>query len=215
LQSILNRYKFLKSHKAFLLQLFLAVVLFSISLSFNYYANNYTAGLTGKPVNDIILDHLPTWKVDDIFYEGGLIFAGFVAALCLYKPHRIPFLLKSLAVFYVVRSFFLVLTHLAPPLHAIALPTSNFVERLVSGSGDDLFFSGHTGFPFLMMLLFWDEKILRYIFLATTLLFGTAALLGHLHYSIDVFSALFITYGIFQISKWLFKKDYEFFHQTL
>ena len=108
-----------------------------------------------------------------------------------------------------------ILTHLAPPLHATALPVSNFVERLVSGSGDDLFFSGHTGFPFLMSLLFWKEKPLRFIFLALTLLFGGAALLGHLHYSIDVFSALFITYGIFNISRWLFKKDYRFFHETL
>ena len=189
--------------------------MFTISLFFNYYANTYTAGLSGSPVHDIILDHLPALPVDDVFYEGGLLLAAFVTVLGFYKPHRIPFILKSLAIFYVIRSFFVILTHLAPPLHAITLPTSNFVERLVAGSGDDLFFSGHTGFPFLMSLLFWDDKILRYVFLATTFIFGFAALLGHLHYSIDVFSALFITYGIFQITKWLFKRDYIFFHETL
>lgn len=215
MKNILKRYRFLKSDRVFLIQLLSAIALFAISLYFNYAANNYTARLSGSAVHDIILDHLPTLQVDDIFYEGGLMLAAFVAIIGLYKPHRAPFILKSLAIFFATRSFFLILTHLAPPAHAITLPTGNFLERLVSGSGDDLFFSGHTGFPFLMALLFWDDKILRYVFLATTLVFGIAALLGHLHYSIDVFSALFITYGIFQITKFFFKKDYKFFHETL
>jgi len=38
-----------------------------------------------------------------------------------------------------------------------------------------------------------------------------AVLLGHIHYSIDVFSALFITYGIFVIAKKVFARDYLLF----
>ena len=215
MKNTLNRYKILKSYKGFFPQLIFAVALFSLSLFFNYYANNYTAHLTGSPVHDLILDHIPVIQVDDIFYEGGLMLAAFVGILALYKPHRAPFILKSLALFFAVRSFFLILTHIAAPFNAITLPTGNFLERLVSGSGDDLFFSGHTGFPFLMVLLFWKEKTLRYVFIFLTLLFGSAALFGHLHYSIDVFSALFITYGIFNIAKTFFPKDYKFFHETL
>ena len=48
----------------------------------------------------------------------------------------------------------------------------------------------------------------RTISLVASLVFGTAVLLGHLHYSIDVFSAFFITYAIFHLAIWLFPKDY-------
>ncbi len=211
MQNIFNQYKILAAQKSFFLQLITSVALFVLSLSFNYYANNYTATHIGTPISDLILDHIPTFKVDDIFYEGGLLIAAFVAFLSLTKPRRIPFVLKSVGVFFCVRSFFLILTHLSPPLHAATLPTSNFLERLVSGSGDDLFFSGHTGFPFLMALLFWQNKNLKIIFVVATLIFAGAALLGHLHYSIDVFSAFFITYGIYQISSILFKTDKQLF----
>jgi hypothetical protein len=87
----------------------------------------------------------------------------------------------------------------------------SFWEKLLSGSGDDLFFSGHTGFPYLMALIFWNTKPLRWLFLAASIFFGGAVLLGHLHYSIDVFSAFFITYGIFNIAIRLFKNDFNFF----
>ena len=77
--------------------------------------------------------------------------------------------------------------------------------------GGDLFFSGHTGLPFLMALIFWDNKYLRWIFILTSVMFATVVLLAHLHYSIDVLSAFFITYTIFHIALFLFKKDRRLF----
>jgi membrane-associated phospholipid phosphatase len=37
---------------------------------------------------------------------------------------------------------------------------------------------------------------------------SVAEIFGHLHYSIDVFSAFFIAYGVFEIAKKIFKKEY-------
>jgi PAP2 superfamily C-terminal len=211
MSKISQRYGFLKSHKLFYLQLLTGVLFLAASLFFNYYAQAYTASHSSNYVSDIILDHIPAKNVDIVFLEGMLIFIGLVTLLGLHKPGRIPFLLKASALFIFTRAIFITLTHLAPPLHTEVVNSVSFWEKLMSGSGDDLFFSGHTGFPYLMALIFWDNKLLRYLFLATSVFFGSAVLLGHLHYSIDVFSAFFITYGIFNIAIRLFKKDFEFF----
>jgi membrane-associated phospholipid phosphatase len=60
----------------------------------------------------------------------------------------------------------------------------------------------------LMAFIFWDSKPLRYIFIGWSVLFALTVLLGHLHYSIDVASAVFITYTIFHLSQIIFKKDF-------
>jgi len=206
-----QRYGFLKSHKKFYLQLLTGILFMAFSLFFNYYAQAYTATHSSNYVSDIILDNLPSKNVDVVFLEGMLIFIAFVTILGLHKPGRIPFILKASALFIFIRAIFITLTHLAPPLHSMMVIPASFWERLLSGSGDDLFFSGHTGFPYLMALIFWNNKFLRWLFLAASIFFGSAVLLGHLHYSIDVFSAFFITYGVFNIATRLFKKDFEFF----
>jgi hypothetical protein len=74
--------------------------------------------------------------------------------------------------------------------------------------------SGHTGLPFLAALAFWHIPQWRTFYLALTAFFGTIVLLGHYHYSIDVLAALFITHGVFQVSCWLFARDYALFRAT-
>lgn len=208
---ITQRYLSLKSHKIFYIQLVTGIVFLSFSLFFNYFAQAYTATHSSNSVSDIILDNLPAKNVDLVFLEGFMLFIALVAALSIHKPSRVPFVLKASALFIFTRAIFITLTHLAPPAHTATVQTAGFLESLLSGSGDDLFFSGHTGFPYLMALIFWQNKYFRWLFLAISIFFGGAVLLGHLHYSIDVFSAFFITYGIFNIAKRIFKKDYEFF----
>jgi membrane-associated phospholipid phosphatase len=64
----------------------------------------------------------------------------------------------------------------------------------------DLFFSGHTGTMFLIFLLV-ENKTLKTIFLVATILVGSAVLLQHVHYTIDVFVAPFVAYGSYRIIK--------------
>jgi hypothetical protein len=80
--------------------------------------------------------------------------------------------------------------------------------------GSDLFFSGHTGMPFLAALAFWHIVPWRIFYLMLTAFFGSVVLLGHYHYSIDVLAALFITHGVFQASCWLFRRDYALFRSS-
>jgi hypothetical protein len=101
------------------------------------------------------------------------------------------------------------LTHVAP---FEAHYTYDFGERITNMFfGADQFFSGHTGLPFLGALAFWGIPKLRYFFLGSSLFFALIVLLGHLHYSIDVASAFFITYGIFHIAIWLFPGAFRLF----
>jgi len=80
--------------------------------------------------------------------------------------------------------------------------------------GSDLFFSGHTGQPFLAALAFWRIPQWRMFYLALTAFFGSIVLLGHYHYAIDVLAALFITHSVFQVSCWLFGRNYALFRSS-
>jgi hypothetical protein len=203
-----------KKHKLFWLQkplVFSALagfLLLAAGLFATYYANLYTVIRASNSVTDILLDNLPVVNIDFVFNEGALIFVAVLVIIALHEPRRLPFMLKSVALFLFVRSVFMTLTHLAPP------PQQSYIDAdIVSkiSSGDDLFFSGHAGLPFLFALIFWEGKFLRYLFIALTVVGGTSVLLGHLHYSIDVFSALFIAFGIFNAAKKIFPKSYSLF----
>lgn len=184
------------------------IVLLSLSLVINYLAGTYATNHASNPVNDLILDNIPTYDVVSIFFYGFVLLFVFIAVLVTLYPNRLPFVLKSLSLFVLVRSFFIILTHVGPSLHQTPLGTHSLIVNKLTFTGD-LFFSGHTGIPFLMAMVFWDLKTLRWLFLGTSVFFGTVVLLGHLHYSIDVFSAFFITFGIFHISMRFFEKDYH------
>jgi len=201
------------SSKKLLISILWGIGFFAISLVINYLAGSYATAHVSNPVNDLILDNLPTVDVDGIFIYGIVAFFLFVIGLLSFRPRRIPFVLKSFSLFLVVRSFFIILTHLAPSVHQAPLDSTSFIVNTFTFTGD-LFFSGHTGLPFLMALVFWDEKVLRWIFLITAFLFGIVVLLGHFHYSIDVFAAFFITFGIYKISERLFTKDFHLFNSA-
>jgi hypothetical protein len=103
------------------------------------------------------------------------------------------------------------LTHMAPSPIDPQQPAP-FLNSIFYGS--DLFFSGHTGMPFLAALTFWHIVPWRMFYLALTAFFGSVVLFGHYHYSIDVLAALFITHGVFQTSCWLFSRDYALFRSS-
>ncbi len=210
---LFEKHKFQWSQKSFLFSALLAFLFLASSLVINYAAGNYATEKASNSVTDIILDNLPVVDVDGIFVYGAILFGVFLIILLIKEPKQIPFIIKSAALFYFIRAIFISLTHLGPIFQQAPLVSNILSRNLIFGA--DYFFSGHTGLPFLMALMFWNNKYLRGIFLATSFIFGASALLGHFHYSIDVFAAFFITYGIFHIARWLFVKDYRLFLNSL
>ncbi len=63
----------------------------------------------------------------------------------------------------------------------------------------DLFFSGHTGTTFLLLLYVWRYPTLRWLMLAGHVLVVASIFLSHLHYTIDVIGAYAITFALFTV----------------
>lgn len=189
----------------------LGFVFLAASLVINYFAGRYADSSASNKVTDIILDHLPIVNVEILFIEGFGLFLVFVIALIAIEPRRLPFILKSLSLLVGIRSFFIILTHLAPATMVPATEWGRIGSKLTFSG--DLFFSAHTGIPFLLALIFWQHKILRWIFFGFSAFFGAVVLLGHLHYSIDVFAAYFITFTIYSIAKNIFPTDCRRFNE--
>lgn len=173
-------------------------------------ATAYATLSASDSVTDIILSNTPVYDVDILFVYGALAMVLFIAGVLLSRPRRLPFALKAIGVFALVRAVAVSLTHLRPFPDSVALGKSFFTTSHLFTpffTGDDLFFSGHTGLPFLLALVYWDTPWLRYTFLVLSAFFGAVVLLGHLHYSIDVFSAYFIVYGTFVVTKKIFSEE--------
>lgn len=222
LEQVISSKNVYKHHKRFwtkehVISLFWAVILSLAALFIQKYADLYVSNLKGIYVGDLILDHIPTLDLDIFIVQGALLLSFISIVLLILKPRYILFTVKSVALFIIIRSFFISLTHLGVDPHQLKLDTDNIGYNLYNylfNTSGDFFFSGHTGLPFLMFLIFWHEKIWRNFFLLISIIFGISVLFAHIHYSIDVFAAPFMVYGIFTISRKIFLKDYELIFKT-
>ncbi|MEN9552071.1 MAG: hypothetical protein RI935_448 [Candidatus Parcubacteria bacterium] len=187
-----------------------AIVLFFISVYATHIASRFAEVKASNYVEDIILSNTRVYDFEILFVHGAIMLTLFVVALAIRFKKVAPFLIKAVSLFIIIRAFFVSMTHIGP------YPTKLDLEsRLLDfiTSGNDLFFSGHTGLPFLIALIFWNHLYLRIIFIVAAVTNGIIVLLSHLHYTIDVFAAFFITYTIFHIAQKLFKKDYQRFEE--
>lgn len=207
MKQLIAKHKFYWSQKSFVVSVLAGFLFFAASMVVNYYANLYALKKSSNSVTDILLSVLPVIDTNLIVIEGTFIFIAFIIFLSARQPKTIPFTLKSVALFIIIRSFFMIMTHYGPFPSQAVREGYNFIDSFTSSA--DLFFSGHTGMPFLFALIHWREKILRYIFLVSSIIAGASVLLAHYHYTIDVASAFFITFGIFHIARQIFRKDYD------
>lgn len=186
---------------------------FALALCVQRIAYNYIdTRVTGTHVGDLLLDNLPTLNLDFFIVQMPLMLTLVIILLFIKNPARLPFAVKTLSLFIIIRSFFISLTHLGVNLHQVELNVNTigygFYEFFYLAK-NDFFFSGHVGAPFLFALIFWDRPWIRYLFLTASCVFGISMIFAHMHYSIDIFAAPFITYGILVIAKKLFAQDYK------
>jgi len=130
-----------------------------------------------------------------------LIYFSVIAAIIslINKPAYLFLALQSYGVMLLFRMLVMYLSPLEAPEKIIPLHDP-FVQMF--GTGDiltkDLFFSGHTATMFVLFLAV-KNKILKVIFLITTILVGLAVIFQHVHYTVDVVAAPFFSYASYKI----------------
>jgi len=193
------------------------VLFFIFALVIQHFAYNYIDyRVNGTHVGDLFLDNLPTINLNFFIIQGALISTFIILILFLTNPKYMPFSVKALALFIIIRSFFISLTHLGVNLNQLVLNTNSVgfsIYDFLYNAKNDFFFSGHVGATFLFAMIFWKESFWRNLFFLISFIFGVSMILAHMHYSIDIFAAPFITYSIFIISKNLFKNDFNLIDQ--
>lgn len=192
----------LKIHKKLI---YISIMFFIIANIINQLAGHYVDKKASAAVSDLILDRLGPLNLSFIFTYGyiTLLVIFFTYPLAA-KVRELHSAISQFSLLILVRSFFIILTHLRSPLDAVStdLPT---IYGIFNSFSNDLFFSGHVALAFLGFLLFRKEKI-GIFFLIASFIMAFTVLAMHVHYSIDVFAAYFITYGSYKAGNWLFSK---------
>ena len=209
---------FLLEHKGFwgparkrslYLGIILLILAIVIQITLGHYSERHAVG--APYASDLFLDNLPVIDLDFMIVGGALGLWVIVWWILCTRPRYLLFGIKVVALYIVCRAFFITLTHLGAYPRGIVPGPDNIgfsFYQLFTFQGN-YFFSGHTGFPFLAALIFWNNKQLRWFFLFATCIFALTVLFAHVHYSIDVFAAPFIVYGTYVIASKLFPDDYE------
>ena len=181
-----------------------SLFLLAVAIFLDYLAGIYVNKTPGVVAPDLILDHIPTLDLDLIFIYGDVLIIALIFLFPLFfSVKQFHKAISQFSLLIIVRAAFTTFTHLETPLGALKFHIPNLIS--IISFQNDMFFSGHTAVPFLGFLLFKDSKI-RYFFLASSIVMAATVLFMHVHYTIDVFSAFFITYGVYKIGERLFKR---------
>ena len=175
----------------------LSSVLVAVALLADYLCGAYVTLRPAVKVPDLILDRLPTIDLSFLFTYG---YIALILGMFLYPLFRRVGMLHVVVVQFslllTLRSLFMIFMHVSTPAGSIHVHFPGFFGRFYFEN--DMFFSGHTAMPFLGFYLFRPHR-LRYIYLGGSIVMGLSALAMHVHYSIDVFAAFFMTYCSYQI----------------
>ena len=191
---------FLKNKKNLTEFVITAVVVTAVIIAFSHFLN-FIEQREGVVLNDPFLNAFNpidlTWLTFVLIYLSLIIFV----VTTFNKPDKLLIAFQAYGLMLIFRTIAMYLTPFEAP-ETILLLNDPFVQFFAKGDilTKDLFFSGHTGTLFLVFLLA-ENKTQKTIFLILTLLVGSAVLLQHVHYSIDVFVAPFVAYGAYRIIK--------------
>ncbi|HNS20173.1 MAG TPA: hypothetical protein PKH24_06720 [Sedimentisphaerales bacterium] len=184
--------------------LVVAGILTAIALCMDYYCGAYVTATKGAKVPDLILDRFQAIDMGFLFVYG---YMALIVTMFLYpaffRVRTLHIVAIQFSLLLMLRSVFMLFTHMETPAGAISVGFPTFFEKLYFEN--DMFFSGHTAMPFLGFYLFRHSP-LRYLFFVGGIVMGIVVLAMHLHYSIDVFGAFFMTYCSYRMGQRLLRR---------
>ncbi len=182
-------------------ELITTVLLLAVILTFLANFLNFIEARKGVVLSDPILNLFDPINLTWLIFA--LIYISIIAAVINLwnNPKKLLFAIQLYILMVVVRIAAMYLLPLEPPATMIVLKDP-FVEFFGTGQTltKDLFFSGHTATLFILFLVS-EKKIIKAVFMISTILVAIAVLLQHVHYTIDVFAAVFFTYTCYRILK--------------
>ncbi|MEO8232636.1 MAG: phosphatase PAP2-related protein [Ignavibacteriota bacterium] len=179
----------------------LVVTLIVLAIVLTSLANfiNFVEARQGVVLPDPILNLFN--PIDLTWLIFALIYLSLIAAIAalIKNPKQLIIAIQLYTLMVVVRMIAMYLMPLEPPQKMIML-NDPLVEFFGTGQTltKDLFFSGHTATLFILFLVS-EKKVFKIIFLISTIAVAISVLLQHVHYTIDVFAAIFFTYACYKL----------------
>jgi membrane-associated phospholipid phosphatase len=194
----MNWKEFLKD-KRNRVEVLITLILLSIILISLTNFLNYIEARKGAVLPDPILELFN--PIDLTWLTFALIYGSIVVAIATLSknPNQLMFAIQLYTLMVAVRIVAMYLLPLEPPVKMIIL-NDPFVEFFGTGQTltKDLFFSGHTATLFILFLVS-ENKIIKSVFMVSTIVVAISVILQHVHYSIDVFAAVFFTYACYKL----------------
>lgn len=160
----------------------------------------YIQATPGYVINDAVLNLLPAQNFSFSIFL--LIYSVILLTVINLSSHPILFLkcLQAYCLLMVIRIFCLYMVPLDPEQSMIPLEDPLVGRLFYKGSmiTKDLFFSGHVSTMFLFFLAV-PFRSLKYFFIVATVLVSIFILVQHVHYTIDVIVAPFISWVSFRV----------------
>jgi len=175
-----------------------------LALYLDYCSGVYVSSAPSVGVPDLILDSFKAIDLNPLFVYGymALIVGLFIHPL-FFHIRTLHVVVTQFSFLLILRSVLMIFTHLQTPSGSIPVNFPWYFGHLYFEN--DMFFSGHTAVPFLGFYLF-RRSGLRYVFLVGAIVMGIVVLAMHLHYSIDVFAAFFMTYCSYRMGNVVIRK---------
>ena len=202
----MEKESWVKQLKKYKYEMIFAILILLVASYANSMAGHYVDKKVTQPVPDLILDHVPSIDLSYLYFLYAVIIAILIVYPIVSKLNFAAFAICQFALLVVIRGLFISMTHIGPSPEAIQVTWP--IQALQNiDFNNDLFFSGHVAVSFLGFLLYRKvNRKLGLFFLVCSFVMAFTVLVMHLHYSIDVFAAFFMSYGSYKIGKVIFKK---------